>query len=153
MHDTLQESSNELYESFSEEICEELGRHGKKATIRPGTRLIEQGTNPAYLIILDKGSVEISVPAGGQSISLEVSGRGKVCGLRSIVSGVLAETDVTAVEECEVTLIPAGLFVDMLKQHPEMYFAIAKVLSADLKTAEKILREMPSTRRRSTQNV
>ncbi len=100
------------------------------------------------MIIVDKGSVEISIPAGGHTISLAVAGKGKVCGLRSIVGGVLPEIDVTTLEQCEVTLIPAGIFTGMVERHPEMYFAIAKVLSGDLKAAETILREIPSTRRR-----
>jgi CRP-like cAMP-binding protein len=148
VNDTRQEASNELYESLSEEVRHELRKHGEKTTVASGTRLLAQGVCPAYVIIVDKGSVEVSIPAGGQSISLAVFGKGKVCGLRSVVGGVLPDINVTAREQCEVTLIPSDVFTGMVKRHPEMYFAIARVLSGDLKAAETLLRDKPSTRRR-----
>ena len=113
-----------------------------------GYGLITEGIRPGHLIIVDQGSVEISISSGSQSISLAVAGPGKVLGLRSVVGGVLPETNVTTLEQCEITLIPEAAFVGVVKEHTEMYFAIAKVLSGDLKTAEVILREIPPGRQR-----
>jgi len=113
-----------------------------------GSRLVTQGIRPEHLIIVDYGLVEISISAGSQSISLSVAGQGKVLGLRSIVGGVLPEIDVTTLEQCEITLIPDVAFAGVVKEHAEIYFAIAKVLSGDLKRAEVILRDIPSRRRR-----
>jgi len=148
VNETLQQYANELYQSLSAEVLQELRKYEKKMTVPAGAKLITQGIRPEHLIVVDQGSVEISIPAGGQAIFLAVAGQGKVCGLRSIVGGVLPETDVTTLEPCEITLIPDVPFNAVLKQHPEMYFAIAKVLSGDLKTAETILREIPSCRQR-----
>ncbi|HLK54817.1 MAG TPA: hypothetical protein VKU42_15260, partial [Candidatus Angelobacter sp.] len=52
-------------------------------------------------------------------------------------------TDVTCVEPCNITILPRDVFLDLLKSHPEIYFAVAKVLSADLQIADRILRNHP----------
>jgi CRP-like cAMP-binding protein len=36
--------------------------------------------------------------------------------------------------------VPRDAFLELLKNHPEIYFAVAKVLSADLQIADHILR-------------
>lgn len=53
-------------------------------------------------------------------------------------------------------MIPKQDFLELLNQHPEMYFAIVKVLSVDLNTAERFLRKAPRTvsrEKRSTNGV
>ncbi len=148
MNETLQEYSNELYQSLPAEIRQELRKYETKVTVPPGVKLVTQGICPENLIIVDQGSVEISVPAGVRAIFVAVAGRGKVYGLRCIVGGVMPEIDVTTLEQCEITLIPGSAFVGILQEHQEMYFAIARVLSSDLKTAQTLLREIPSSRQR-----
>ena len=137
------EETNELYESLAPNIREELLKCEEEITAPPGTKLISQGIAPEYVIIVKKGSVEISVPAGPRAIFLAVAGNGKVLGLRGIVSDVRPEIDVTTLEECKITLIPRIKFLEVLKVYPETYFAVSKVLSGDLKTAERLLREKP----------
>jgi CRP-like cAMP-binding protein len=134
---------NELYQSLAPNIREELRKHEQEVTAPPGTKLISQGIAPEHLIIISKGSVEISVPAGSRAIFLAVAGEGKVLGLRGIVSDVLPEIDVTTLENCRIILIPREKFLEVLKAHPEIYFAVSKVLSGDLQTAERLLREKP----------
>jgi Cyclic nucleotide-binding domain len=148
VNESLKESLNELYQSLPAEICQELGKYEKRMTVAPGVRLIMQGLCPEHLIIVDEGSVEISIPAGDHAIFLVVAGQGKVCGLCAIVGGVLSEIDATTLEHCEITAIANGAFTDMVKQHPEMYAAIAKVLSGDLKTAGTFLRQNTPYRQR-----
>jgi CRP-like cAMP-binding protein len=58
--------------------------------------------------------------------------------------GEVTEIDVTCLEECEVTLLPCGVFLEVLHHNPEMYFAVVKVLSADLKAVQSILRDKTS---------
>ena len=148
MHETLHECANELYQALPAEVLQKLRKCETKMTVPPGARLITKGVRPEHLIMVGKGSVEVSIPTDGRAISLAVAGQGKVCGLRSIVGRVLPEIDVTTLEQCEITLVPDAAFIAVLKQHPEMYFAIAKVLSGDLKTAQTLLREISSRRKR-----
>ena len=51
------------------------------------------------------------------------------------------EITVTCLEECRVTILPKNVFLGVLARRPEMYFAVIKVLSADLATADRLRRE------------
>jgi CRP-like cAMP-binding protein len=86
--------------------------------------------------------VEISLPVSQGAFSLVLAGKGKVLGLRSVVSGELPDTDVTTLKASTVAMIPQNEFIHILHQHPQMYRAIAKVLSTDLKVADKLLRQV-----------
>ena len=140
---SIDRETNELYEALSAEIREALGRLEEVNTVPAGTQLISQHVPPQHVVILNQGSVEISVPAGGKSISVALAGNGKVFGLRSAVSGELPEINVICLERCIVMLLPKDEFLQILKQYPQIYFAIAKVLSADLQRAQGLLRDMP----------
>jgi len=109
--------------------------------------LLQCGIPADRLIILNSGSAEISVSIAGKIRSLGVEGPGKVFALDSIISGAALHTSVTCVEECSVTLMPKEGFLEVLRRNPQMYFAVAKVLSSDLAAADRIIRNYA---RRST---
>src|SRR5437016_7472036 len=56
--------------------------------------------------------------------SVALAGHGKVFGLRSAVSGELPEINVMCLERCTVTLLSKDEFLQILKQYPQIYFAI-----------------------------
>jgi CRP-like cAMP-binding protein len=132
--------TNELYASLSFEIREELEKHESHLIMSRGQRLLECGVLPQQIMILNSGKVEISVPSAEDEVSLGTAGPGRVFGMRAAVSGEAPEIDVTALEDCELTVIPAQEFLVVLQNKPQMYFAVAKVLSADLKIADQLIR-------------
>src|SRR5436309_11707801 len=140
---SIDRETNELYEWLAAEVRETLHRLEQVSTVPAGAHLVTFHVAMEYVTILNQGSVEISVPAQGKTISMALAGNGKVFGLRSVVSGELPEINVICLEECTVTLLPRAGFLRTLKQYPQVYFAVAKVLSADLKLAQDLLREMP----------
>lgn len=148
-----QPTSNELYESLAADVTEELKRHEKTITIGSGKKLIGLGDAPVHLIIVNAGSAAISIADGRRMISLGVAGSGKVLGLRSIIGGMPSEIEASTLEECAISLIPQQQFLEILRQHPESYIAIARILSADLKAAEHILRDLRQPPRREKQRT
>jgi len=134
---------NELYKELTPEVRDELSRHEERVTVPAGTKLIRPRSTPEHLIFIEQGSVEISVPAGEKALCVNVVGSGKVLGLRPIVANAAPEIEARALENCTIVRVPREIFVRALKQHSEMYFAISKVLSADLNTAERMLRDLP----------
>lgn len=114
-------------------------------TLAAGSALLTADSPVRNVIILTKGSVEVSVPAGSRSISMAVAREGKVFGLRAIVTGLPPEINVTCLDECTVTLLPRDEFLKLLREYPQIYFAVAKVLSADLKLAQNLLCQMART--------
>lgn len=148
-----QPTSNELYESLAADVTQELRRHEKTMTVGSGKKLIGLGDAPIHLIIVNAGSVTISIAAGRRMISMGVVGSGKVLGLRPIISGMPSEIEAMTLVECAISLIPQQQFLEVLKQHPEIYIAIARILSADLKAAEHVLRDLRQLPRREKQRT
>jgi CRP-like cAMP-binding protein len=144
-------NTNELYSLLSAELRRELEKNEQSMDVPQGTRLIEHGVLPQGLIILNSGSVQVSVPCMRRSAAVTTGQRGKVFGMRAAISGELPETDITCLEDCRVTLLPRDAFIGLLKTKPELYFAVARVLSGDLQIANRILRS--SVRRCSASRV
>jgi len=142
---------NELYTLLPLEIREELSRYEERAVIPAGAKLLSQGAAVEHLIIIEQGSAGVSVAAEEYTIALGFAGKGRVLGLRSILSGALAEIDAAALEPCIISRISKRDFKTALQRYPAMYFAIAKLLSLDLNAAERCLREAPRvfTRKRN----
>lgn len=138
------EPTNELYASVSPDLRQELGKLARATTAEPGSKLVRHGARPEQLIILNSGKVEITVPAEGKTLTLGTDGPGKVFALRAIVAGEVSEIEVTALEKCSLTVLPAEEFLNVLRRNPEMYMAVVKVLSSDLRKADSFLRQKAS---------
>ena len=92
-------------------------------------------------MIVNAGNVKITLDCHSQPCGFPgISGAGKVFGMRAVVSGELPEIDVTCMESCSITTVPRDVFLALLKNNPQVYFAVAKVLSSDLQIADRILR-------------
>jgi CRP-like cAMP-binding protein len=133
---------NELYDELSPEIHEKLKALETTANFPAGTQIMRAGVYPDNLIIITSGLVEISLPVARGAFSLVLAGRGKVLGLRSLISEALPETNVTTLKTTTVAMIPERAFIRILHQYTHMYLAIAKVLSSDLHTADRLLRQV-----------
>lgn len=125
---------------LSPELRAELARAERSMTVPVGTALIQQGVFPEHLVIVNSGKVAVTLNCTHKSASLDYSQAGKVFGMRALVSGELPEIDVTCLEPCSITTVPRDIFLGLLKTNPEIYFAVAKVLSSDLQIADRILR-------------
>jgi CRP-like cAMP-binding protein len=136
-------NTNELYAMLRAELRSELAQHEKLMTVPEGGTLIDHGILPDHLVILNSGTVRVSVPSPKRVASMTTGQQGKVFGMRAAISGDLPEIDVTCIEPCNITVLPCDVFLDLLKSHPEIYVAVAKVLSADLQIADRILRNHP----------
>lgn len=135
------DTENELYAILRAELRHQLKQYEQSMTVPEGAKLIDHGILQEYLMILNSGTVRISIPCPKQPVSFVTRQKGKVFGMRAIISGELPEIDVTCVDSCDVTVIPRTAFLGLLKSYPELYFAVAKVLSADLQMADRILRD------------
>lgn len=134
------ETANELYDMLSPELRAELAGSEQSTTVPQGTVLIQQGMLPGQLVIVNSGKVAVTLNCARRFASLNYAGAGKVFGMRALVSGELSEVDVTCVDTCSITTVPGDVFLGLLKRKPEVYFAVARVLSTDLQIADRILR-------------
>jgi CRP-like cAMP-binding protein len=133
--------TNELYANLYPEVLQQLARHERPAAVPRGGRLLTYEVPLEELIIVNSGSAEVTIPVNGRNISVGIVGPGKVLGLRSVICGEAPEVDVTCLEPCDITLLSKDTFLEVLRRNPQMYFAVVKVLSADLKKAHVVLRQ------------
>ncbi len=139
----VQEHSNELYSALPEEIRRRLTEADERKTVPTGAQLITHGTLPESLVILETGSVEVSLRAGRKTFRVATAGAGKVFGLREVMFEAPSEVDVICRNECTIRSLPAGAVREIVGSSPQACYAIAKVLSADLQMAESLLRRIP----------
>lgn len=141
-------TSSELHAWLPEEIRVELAVLEQNKVVPSGTRLISPNVAPTHLVILESGIAEISLQTDGGFVPLGLAGPGSVFDLRAIVCGEMPGVEVVCREQCKVKLIPRDEFNQFLNRRPAAYFAVAKVLSSGLRTADSTLRRllMASTR-------
>lgn len=139
---TGNEPANELYASLPSGVIEALRERECPASVNAGAHLIRHGEDPHQLVIITSGEVVISLPSRSASVVLGTAGPGKVLGLRSLISGELPQIDARCLCDCKVTTISKNRFMDALKTHPQIYFGIAKVLSADVELAQAYLKNI-----------
>ncbi|MBZ5506175.1 MAG: cyclic nucleotide-binding domain-containing protein [Acidobacteriia bacterium] len=145
------EAANELYAMLSPALRTELAKHEKSMTVPEGTNLIRHGELLDHLVIINSGKVEVTLSCARKQASLGLAQGGKVFGMRAIVAGEPPEVDVICLESCDISILPRDAFLALLKSNPEIYFAVAKVLSSDLQIADRVLRA--SSRRCAPQPI
>lgn len=135
------EGLDELYASLPPDAVETLRQHETWLIVPAKTKLIQYGRRPDHLIMLSAGMVETLLPSGEQAIFLSTAGPGSIFGLRSLVSGELPEIETICSIECGLRLLPAQSLTSVLRSYPQMYLAVAKLLSADLQFAQAYLKD------------
>jgi CRP-like cAMP-binding protein len=138
----------ELYRSVPRDLAKSVRESETHVIVPAATKLIYCGKRPEHLIMLCAGSVEISLPCGKQAIVLSLAAPGRVFGLRALVTGELPEIEAICRSECELRLLPEKIFTSALKSNPQMYFAVTKLLSADLQLAQAYLKNRSHRRLR-----
>ena len=133
-------SLEELYKLLPVDVAEELRQQESRIKVPARTKLIHKGKRPDHLMMLCAGAVEVLLPCGKRAIVLSTAGPGRIFGLRALVTGKLPEIDSVCRTECELRLLPESAFTHALNSHPQMYFGVAKLLSADLQLAQTYLK-------------
>ena len=113
-------------------------QYEREPSATPG--LAECGAPADQLIILNSGTAKIYLLAGRKKVPLGIAGPGTVFGLSSMLAETPLDRGLTSLEPCEVTILPKKAFLDALNRNQHMYFAIVKLLSADLAGADRIIR-------------
>ena len=135
------QTSNELYAGLTEHLVAELRKLEQTQVCHAGSKLMTCGQLPHDLMILVEGQAEVLLPCPRHTISLGMVAPGKVLGLKALMTGEGAETDILCLSRCTVTLLPGNRFLEQLRSHPEIYYVVAKILSADLQQADKVLKQ------------
>src|SRR5215467_12772896 len=105
------ENANELFSQLATDLRRKLAQHAQLMTAAEGTSLIDHSVLPDHLVILNSGTVRVSVPCARRTVSMTTGQVGKVFGMRAAISGELPEIDVTCLEPCNITVVPRDAFL------------------------------------------
>ena len=125
---------------LSPEVRAELAKAERSMTVPEGTALIQQGVPPENLVIINSGKVAVSLNcmrgAGFARLLGAWQSFWNACpGLRRIAGNQRYLCRAVFDHGCATRY-----FSVLLQSHPAIYFGVAKVLSSDLKIADRILR-------------
>jgi CRP-like cAMP-binding protein len=133
----LKHAPNDFYAALPPQLRCELGKIAQSIKVPAGTMLIGFGEPLSQLVIVDSGAVRIVISGGIELLECE---GGRVFGMHAVLSGDVPEESVITEGSCDISYIPRDAFLSLLRAHPQMYFAIARILSNDLLAAQRLLK-------------
>lgn len=130
----------EFLSIFNESERRELDRERKLFKLNKGEPLIEEGKEPEGVYLVHSGVAKLyKMGTTGKEQIIRFIIEGELLGYRSLLSGQDLGASATAMDEMVVEFIPRGLFLKIMKSHPEFSFNLLQLLSIQLgKAADSI---------------
>ncbi len=116
-----------------------------------GETLIYQGGDDNALFCLESGTVKVVKHSiGGHEIWLAELGAGTLFGEMSALTGTRRSSDVIAISDCAVQVLPAADFLKLMEAYPKFGLYIARMLAARIDRTSRQMFErlsLPATQR------
>ena len=117
-------------------IRTELIASGTPHRFEEGETVFLKGDPGDHLVILESGSVEVSVTAvDGRKSVIATLGAGELLGEMAVLDGAPRSADVHALEACEVHLVQRASVLDVVTQDPKAALWVIEVLCERLRNA------------------
>lgn len=119
----------ELFACLDERQAERLARHCRWSQHEPNELIIDYGEETSEIRFVVSGKVRILLrtPTGKEVILTEM-GPGQYFGEMAAIDGSSRSANVTALESCEMCVMPASAFVDALSEIPEISNSVLRRL-------------------------
>lgn len=105
---------------------------------KKGDVIFEEGHNAHGIYCMNNGKVKISqLGDEGKEQILNLAKDGDILGYRSVLTNEPYSVTATAIEDSSVCHIPKSLFYGMIEKNSNLAMEIIKILSDDIKIAEK----------------
>lgn len=122
-----------LFKEFSKENLKKLIEKSQVKTFAPGEMIIQFGQPGRFLgIILEGQAVALVKNKAGKHVPLGVIKQGEFLGEMSLLTGEPTTADVTALEKCEIFLIPQEIFSTFIAVNPSAVQILAKTITERL---------------------
>lgn len=124
-------------EGFDDAVTEKLRAAGTRRRFRPGATLLNEGDVAGRVLIVENGRVKISClsPEGRETV-LAVRGPGQLLGELSVIDGGPVSASASALEEVEVTSVPADDFQRLLSSNSDIALQLIRLLTERLRDAD-----------------
>lgn len=131
---------------FCELNCDEVTdlNHSKDTnTYKKGQVIFNEGARPRGLFCVSSGKVKVSkLGDEGKEHILHLAKPGDVMGYRAILSGDTYSCSATALEDSTICFIPRSHFFGMVESNGALSMQVIRLLSEELKTAEKNITDL-----------
>lgn len=106
-----------------------------------GNILFDEGRQPRGIYLVHSGAIELLFRTGnGELKRARAGGVGEILGLGSVVSCRPHEYTARAVTTCELGFIDKESFLQVLDEHPAIWFSVLRLLSQDVNASYDSLR-------------
>lgn len=115
---------------------------------RRGNILFREGDECSAVFVVCSGQVKVSAASSqGRSFTLRIASEGDVLGMGAVLQDKEYEATAEAIEPCQVRVLRARLFRQMLAQHADVGMGVARALAGDYRAAfdEACLIALPSS--------
>lgn len=117
---------------------EELLVEGHRRRYASGDVLFREGTRSSSVVLLQRGRVKVtSISEDGHEIVLAIRGRGDVLGELGVLDGSPRSATVTAMDEVEAVIVPAGRFRGLLERDGRLALAVLRTVVGRLRDADR----------------
>ena len=125
------------WEGFDAAAIQTLRAAGTRRRFPSGATLLNEGDVAGRVLIVEKGRVKVSClsPEGRETL-LAVRGPGQLLGELSVIDGRPVSASASALEEVEVTSVPASAFQDLLRTDSELALQLIRSLTERLRDAD-----------------
>jgi len=105
---------------------------------KKGQLVFFEGNRPTGLYCVNKGKVKVfQIGMEGKEQIIRLAKDGDILGYRSLISGEMYTASASIIEDATICFLPKKSFFDLLQTNSELSTRMMKLLSNDLKTAEK----------------
>ena len=129
-----------LLSALPRELSRKLLAGERTLKLREGETLFERGDAGDGCYWLRRGVLAVCVAsATGEQRILAILGPGAIVGELAMIDGLPRSATIQAMKDCELTFISRAAFIEMLRQHPELYIDIATTLAGRLRQSDEDL--------------
>lgn len=114
-----------------------LAASARERQYQPGEEIIRQGDTGVGLFILTDGRVRVTQNRQGETFDLGVLEHGQVFGELSLLDDLPRTATITAIEPCQVIIVPIWDFRAALRDNPSMSLNMLSSLSQRIRRIEQ----------------
>lgn len=129
---------NNVFCSLTDAQTKELSIDKSCNYYKKGQLVFFEGNRPTGLYCINAGKIKIyQIGIEGKEQIIRLAKDGDILGYRSLISGESYSASATVIEDATVCFIPKKTFFDLIQTNSELSTRMMKLLSMDLKSAEK----------------
>jgi CRP/FNR family transcriptional regulator, cyclic AMP receptor protein len=103
---------------------------------RRGNILFREGDECSAVFVICSGKVKVSAASSqGRSFTLRIASEGDVLGMGAVLQDIEYEVTAEAIEPCQVRVLRAKFFKQMLHQYGDVAIGVARALADDYRAA------------------